>query len=685
MCGIAGIVTTAAGEKVEAGDIHRMCQAIVHRGPDDEGIHVKDGIGLGMRRLSIIDLSGGHQPVFNEDRTVWVVFNGEIYNFPELRKDLLDRGHHFYTHSDTEVIVHLYEEMGADCVSKLRGMFAFALYDERHHKLLIARDRLGKKPLHYALHENRLLFASEIKAILAVAPELAEVSSDGLLQYFYFGYIPDPHTAFQKIHKLPPGHLLEYANGDIKIRGYWNVPRYGTHPQMTEEECLAEMERRLEEAVRIRLISDVPLGALLSGGVDSSIVVALMARVSTGAVKTFSIGFRAEQFNESEYARLVAERFQTDHHELVLDPNLAETLTFLSEMMEEPFGDSSMLPTYYVSRMAREHVTVALSGDGGDELFAGYDRYLTAMERQKFDGMPRWLGRLYRDQVHHRVPAGMYGKNLAWNATLNPRDRYLDAISFFPVLHRERALFTPEFLKNARRLPDPLLPWRSYYDEAPAQDALSRLMYLDMKTYLTADILTKVDRMSMATSLEVRVPMLDHEFVEWVAALPVEWKFRAGTRKYVLKKLAERLGIPRELLHRRKQGFQLPLVDWMRSEMKDQFLRVLLEPQTLQRGYFKPLAIQSLVDEHTRGRRNRSGLLWRMLVLELWHRNFLQARANWGSRPRAPQILVSKSEPIYRAGAANTTLSPRNGDVAPQTEEVRAFASSAFDLEQRKK
>jgi asparagine synthase (glutamine-hydrolysing) len=644
MCGIAGIVSAVPGEKIEAGAIHRMCQAIVHRGPDDEGVFVKDGTGLGMRRLSIIDLAGGHQPVFNEDRTVWIVFNGEIYNFPELREDLLRRGHHFSTHSDTEVIVHLYEEMGSECVSRLRGMFAFALYDERRQSLLIARDRLGKKPLHYARQGDRLLFGSEIKAILAVAPELAEVNSEGLLQYFYFGYIPDPLTAFHKIHKLPPGHLLEWSKGDIKIRQYWDVPRYGTHAPMEEEDCLEELERRLQEAVRIRLISDVPLGAMLSGGVDSSIIVALMARVSSRPVKTFSIGFRAEQFNEAEYARLVAERFGTDHHELVLDPNLEETLVFLSRMMEEPFGDSSMLPTYYVSRMARERVTVALSGDGGDELFAGYDRYLTAMQRRKFDGMPRWLGQLYRDHVHDHVPAEMYGKNLAWNAALNPLDRYLDGISFFPVLHRERSLFTSEFLEKAQHLPDPLQSWRRYYNEAPAEDTLSRLMYLDMKTYLTADILTKVDRMSMATSLEVRVPMLDHEFVEWVAALPVDWKFRNGTQKYILKKLAERLGIPSELLHRRKQGFQLPLVEWMRSEMKDQFLRVLLEPKTLQRGYFKPTAVRALVDEHVRGRRNRSGLLWRMLVLELWHRNFLEASGNWASEHRAPQILSSQSE-----------------------------------------
>lgn len=624
MCGIAGLIGRAE-EAIEGSQVHRMCQTIVHRGPDDEGIYTNGPVGLGMRRLSIIDLSGGHQPIHNEDKTVWLVFNGEIYNFPELRRELEARGHHFYTNTDTEMIVHLYEEIGADCVKKLRGMFAIALYDERKRSLLLARDRLGKKPLHYALHQGRLFFGSEIKTILAVAPELADVDHEGLLQYFYFGYIPDPYTAFAQIRKLPPGHVMEYANGKMEIRQYWDVPKYGTHPTMSEEECLQELERRLEEAVRIRLISDVPLGALLSGGVDSSIVVALMSRVSSSPVKTFSIGFRAEQFNEAEYARLVARHFATEHHELTLDPNLEETLLYLSGMLEEPFGDSSMLPTYYVSRMAREHVTVALSGDGGDELFAGYDRYLVAMERRKFDHVPRWLGQLYREQLHERIPAGVYGKNLAWNASLSPRDRYIDGVSYFPVLHREKSLFSREFIESAKSLPDPLKQWQEYYDEAPASDTLSRLMYLDVKTYLTGDILTKVDRMSMATSLEVRVPMLDHEFVEWVASLPVDWKFRTGTRKYILKKLAERLGIPSQLLHRRKQGFQLPLVDWMRSEMKDQFLRVLLEPRTLQRGYFKPEAVRALVDEHARGRRNRSGMLWRMLVLELWHRNFMES------------------------------------------------------------
>ncbi len=629
MCGIAGMAG-GRGDVIDAASVHRMCQTIVHRGPDDEGVYAQGPVGLGMRRLSIIDLSGGHQPIRNEDQTIWIVFNGEIYNFLELRRELEGRGHRFYTHSDTEVIVHLYEEMGAHCIQKLRGMFAIALYDQRRESLLLARDRLGKKPLHYALHNGRLLFGSEIKTILAVAPELADLSYEGLLQYFYFGYISDPLTAFRKIHKLPPGHLLEYVDGKIDIRQYWDVPAFGSHSPAGEQEFLDELEKRLAEAVRIRLISDVPLGALLSGGVDSSIVVALMARASSTPVKTFSIGFRNERFDETKYARMVAEKFGTDHHELIVDPDIEQTLEFLSRMLEEPFGDSSMLPTYHVCQIARKYVTVALSGDGGDELFAGYDRYSLAMNRLELSWMPQGAANFYRRHIHPRVPAGMYGRNRAWNALLSTRDRYLDDVSYLPALHRERSVFSDEFLESAARLPDPLKTFQDYYDHAPASDTLSRLMYLDVKTYLAGDILTKVDRMSMATSLEVRVPMLDHVFVEWAAAMPVEWKFRNGTRKYLLKKLAERLGLPGDLLHRRKQGFQLPLVDWMRSELKEQFLAILLEPRTLQRGYFRPKAVRSLVKEHMTGRRNRSGVLWRMLVLELWHRNFLE-RGNFAT------------------------------------------------------
>src|SRR6266496_6069634 len=353
MCGIAGIVSSDRTERVEEITVHRMCQAITHRGPDDEGVLAKQNTGLGMRRLSIIDVAGGHQPVFNEDRSIWTVFNGEIYNFPELRPELIARGHRFYTNTDTEVIVHLYEEMGAECVQKLRGMFAFALWDDRRGCLLVARDRLGKKPLHYALHKGKLYFASEIKSILSVAPELAEVNRAALMQYMYLGYVPDPATAFSNIHKLPPGHLLEFQRGEVRVRKYWDLPEYGTHKPMSEEECLEEMEARLAEATRIRLISDVPLGALLSGGTDSSTIVALMARASSKPVKTFSIGSRNSDFDESKYARVVAQKFATEHHELVLDPDVVASLEKLTSSLGEPFSDPSILPTYFVSCLAR--------------------------------------------------------------------------------------------------------------------------------------------------------------------------------------------------------------------------------------------------------------------------------------------------------------------------------------------
>jgi asparagine synthase (glutamine-hydrolysing) len=651
MCGIAGMIGRE-GETVTAEQVRRMTDTIVHRGPDDEGIFAQRNVGLGMRRLSIIDLSGGRQPIYNEDRTVTVVFNGEIYNFPELRKDLESRGHQFYTHSDTEVIVHLYEEMGAGCITQLRGMFAIVLYDAKRNSILLARDRLGKKPLYYALREGRLYFGSEIKAMLAVAPELATVDPEGVLQFFYFGYIPDPQSAFRDIRKLPPGHLAEYKDGRIQAREYWDVPAYGVNDPGSDEACLDEMERRLAEAVRIRLISDVPLGALLSGGVDSSIVVALMARESSGPVKTFSIGFRKADFNETEYASLVASRFGTDHHQLIVDPDITDTLNHLTGMMEEPFGDSSMIPTYCVSQLARQHVTVALSGDGGDELFAGYDRYIVNWRRRRYDFVPGWAGKIYRNHMYPLLPSTVTGRKLLWNITLSSRDRYLDGVSYLPALHRERNLFSDDFVATAGHWIDPFRRFERYYDEAPATDQLSRLLYLDTKTYLTADILTKVDRMSMATSLEMRCPILDHKFVEWVAGLPVKYKFRDGTRKFLFKKLAERLGVPSELLHRRKQGFSLPLVHWMRNELKAELLPILLEPRTLQRGYFKAEAIRGVMDEHFRGRRNHAGVLWMLLVFELWHRNFLE---KYGS-VQGDSSLPCAAEAMYRKQAVPASI-----------------------------
>lgn len=643
MCGIAGIVNTEAGG-IEAATIHRMCQTLAHRGPDDEGVLVRDGAGLGMRRLSVIDVAGGHQPVFNEDGSIWIVFNGEIYNFPELRQELEGRGHRLATHTDTEVIVHLYEDLGMDCVHKLRGMFAFALYDLRNRRLLLARDRLGKKPLHYALHNGRLLFASEMKAILAVAPELATVDSEALLQYFYFGYIPDPGTAFIPIRKLPPGHLLEFERGEVRVRKYWDLPQYGTHSPRSEEECLEELEHRLAEAVRIRLIADVPLGALLSGGTDSSIVVALMARASAGPVKTFSIGFAHDDFNEAKYARMVAERFGTDHHELILEPDIIETVQTLSRSLEEPFGDSSMLPTYFVSSLARKHVTVALSGDGGDEAFAGYERYWIHLHQRAHDWIPQWARWLYREQIHRWIPSGVPGRSLAYSMLLPWDERYVEAVSLQPF-QRQLGLLSADFLDAQRkRNGDPLQLFRDYLRQAPARDPLSRVLYLDTKTYLPGDILTKVDRMSMAASLEARVPILDHKFLEWVTGLGPEWKMRNGQQKYIFRKLAERVGVPREVLNRPKQGFALPLVHWMRGELKDLILSVLLEPRALQRGYLNPQGVRRLLDEHFAGRRDHSPRIWRLLMFELWHRNFLsQLRAAEPASAPFPTLDIAGS------------------------------------------
>jgi asparagine synthase (glutamine-hydrolysing) len=621
MCGIAGVVNSEPGG-VEAATIRRMCQSIVHRGPDDEGIFVKDGAGLGVRRLSVIDLAGGHQPVFNEDKTVCIVYNGEIYNFLDLRLELEGRGHHFCTHTDTEVIVHLYEEMGRDCVQKLRGMFAFAIYDMRQRRLLLARDRLGIKPLHYAFADGRLLFGSEIKSILAAAPELGAIDQRALWEYLYFGYVPDPATAFLPIQKLPPGHVLEFERGRVSLHEYWDLPKYATHRPRSEEECLHELEHQLAEAVRIQLVADVPLGALLSGGTDSSTVVALMARASSRPVKTFSVGFHHADFNEAPYAKLVAERFGTEHHELIVEPNVVETVETLTRAMEEPFGDSSMLPTYYISRLARQHVTVALSGDGGDELFAGYERYQIHLQRRNFKWIPEWVREFYRKQLHSRLPSSVPARNLAYSVSLPWAERYLEGVSL-RAFDREMALLSHDFRATALGDADPMSTLRRFLDQAPAHDPLSRVLYLDTKTYLPGDILAKVDRMSMLNSLEVRVPILDHLFVEWVAGLPPEWKMRGRKQKYIFGKLAERVGVPKDVLDRPKQGFALPLRHWMRTELKDLIVSILLDSSTVQRGYFNPPGVRRLLDEHFQGRRDHSARIWRFLMFELWHRNFL--------------------------------------------------------------
>jgi asparagine synthase (glutamine-hydrolysing) len=623
MCGIAGIVGERDDNRVDYDVIHRMCHTIIHRGPDDEGVFIKDGTGLGMRRLSIIDLAGGQQPVFNEDRSCWLVFNGEIYNFKELRRELENKGHRFQSHSDTEVIVHLYEDLGADCVHKLRGMFAFALFDDRRRCLLLARDRLGKKPLHYALLGDRLLFGSEIKAILAAAPELSTTNSRALLQYFYFGYIPDPSTAFLGIQKLAPGHLLEFEKGEVRVRQYWDLPEYGTYSPATEQECLEQLEEKLAEEVRVRLIADVPIGALLSGGTDSSTIVAMMARASHRPVKTFTIGFKQADFDEAPYARLVAQKFGTEHHEMILEPMVAETIETLASSLEEPFGDSSMLPTYFVSLMARKYVTVALSGDGGDEAFAGYDRYRIHLRERSRYPIPGWAGRVYRSQIYPRLSYGVPGRNVAYSYLLPWSERYIDAVSLAPY-QRNFNVLDGDFVNTSLSDADPLDIFRDYIREAPARDPLSRILYLDTKTYLPGDILTKVDRMSMAASLEARVPMLDHIFLEWVTSLTFEWKMGKRGQKYILGKLAERVGVPREALSRPKQGFALPLPHWIRHELKDLTLSLLLEPKTLQRGYFNEQGVRFLLNEFFRGRTDDYLVIWRLMMFELWQRRFLE-------------------------------------------------------------
>jgi asparagine synthase (glutamine-hydrolysing) len=600
-----------------------MCAVIVYRGPDDQGIYASGPVGLGMRRLSIIDVAGGQQPIHNETKTVWAVFNGEIYNFQSLREELEQLGHTFYTHSDTEVIVHSYEEFGSECVRRLRGMFAFALYDFRTNKLILARDRFGKKPLHYALQDGILYFGSEIKSLLEVVPDLAAVDQEALSQFFYYGYVPDPFTVFKTVRKLPPGHYLEFENNLTRVQQYWDLPQFCS-TTLPEDQCLEEMEAALESSVRMRLISEVPLGALLSGGVDSSIVVAMMARLSSSPVKTFTIGFRRKDFDEAVHARSVAKRFGTEHHELLVEADLWTTLEQLTTILDEPFADSSVIPTFHVARMARKHVTVALSGDGGDELFAGYIGYLVQHRRRHLDVLPSWMAPAYHKFVYPHLPTKVRSRRLSYNFPLNARDRFVNSKALLQSYDEDLSILSADFLQSISRLKPAAATAQSYYDRAPATDSVSRMQYTDVKLYLTADVLTKVDRMSMACSLEIRSPLLDHVFAEQAVSLPLNLKIRNGTQKYLLRRLAERLGVPSQALNRPKQGFALPLSHWLRSELRAEITSLLLESRTLQRGYFRRAGIEKLLREHSRGDRDHSTSLWQLLIFELWHRNYLE-------------------------------------------------------------
>jgi asparagine synthase (glutamine-hydrolysing) len=628
MCGIAGYVMTAQGTAAEASVVRRMNDAIVHRGPDEDGYHVRGSVALGMRRLSIIDVAGGRQPIHNETRDIWIVYNGEVYNFPDLRSGLETQGHRFYTNTDTETLVHLYEQYGSSFVPHLRGMFAFALYDERDRRLLLARDRLGKKPLHYALVNGTFYFASEIKSILAVVPELAAKNEEAMAYYLTFGYIPDPMTAYREIHKLPLAHQLELHDGKIRLTRYWNLPQFETDADDREEAVVARLEEELSEATRIRLISDVPLGAFLSGGVDSSLVVGLMARHSSTPVKTFSITFKHEEFNEAGHAKQVAAAFHTEHTEFLVEPDAVRTLLRLSALLDEPFADPSLLPTFLVSGLARQHVTVALSGDGGDELFAGYDRYAIALRRARFAVRPKALADLYRNHVFPALPHSFPARNLLYNLSLGLRDAYIHGLTHLAAGHSGADVLSPEFRAFASGV-RPEAMFARLFDEAPSPSDLGRMQALDIQTYLAGDILTKVDRMSMAASLEARAPLLDHRFVEAALRLPVKWRFRQGEQKYILKKVAEKVGVPRDVLYRPKQGFAVPLVHWIRHELRELIESTLLDATTLQRGYFDRKGVAAVLDEHMRGRRDHAYTIFQMLMFELWHRNLLDA----GARP----------------------------------------------------
>lgn len=625
MCGIAGIISLRDRQPVSEEELRAMCDAMVHRGPDDAGYFTAPGAGLGMRRLSIIDLNTGHQPVHNEDRSIWVVFNGEIYNFKFLRRSLESQGHSFYTDTDTEVIVHLYEQYGESCVEKMRGMFAFAIWDDRRKKLFIARDRLGIKPLYYAEVNGRLLFGSELKVLLEL-PGVERRLNWGSVNHLFSSMCTPPHESIiEGIRKLKPGHLLVASERKgIEVRQYWDV-QFDPDYTKTEDYFVERLRDLLEESVRLRLIADVPLGAFLSGGIDSSAVVATMSRISSGPVKTFSIGFEEPEFNELRYARQVAERFGTDHHELIIEPNVLGIIDDLAWYLDEPFGDSSAIPTYMVSKLAAENVKVVLSGDGGDELFGGYDRYLVESRERKYGRIPA-SARTAMGRVGQLMPDGMKGRNFLRHLAFDGPDRYIDASILFRA-HDRALLFQSGVYEEIARQ-DPSGVWRGLLEKEKTH-WLSALQYMDIKSYLPNDILTKVDRMSMAHSIEARVPLLDHKVVEFAATIPAELKLHGTTTKYIFKRAMEGI-LPHEVLYRPKRGFAVPLSRWFRGQL-DGFVRdLLLSTTSLQRGIFNKSYIEHLVKLNGRGR-DLDLQLWTLITFELWCRRFMDTAParNW--------------------------------------------------------
>jgi asparagine synthase (glutamine-hydrolysing) len=587
MCGIAGKLVV--GGRVEPSLVERMCASLVHRGPDSAGLFVEDGVGLGARRLAVIDLEGGDQPIVNEDGSVVVVSNGEIYNYLELREQLLAAGHRLATRSDTEVIVHLYEDLGERCVDRLRGMFAFALWDRRARRLLLARDRVGKKPLFYCQRGDSFWFASEPRAIL-VDPEVPRtVDYQAIDSFLHYNYVPHPRSAFAALRKLAPAHTLAWQQGRVSTRRYWKLSYRDRYQGVSEPELCELIRERLLEATRLRLRSDVPTGAMLSGGVDSSSVVAAMARLSTEPVKTFSIGFDVPEFDETDAARRVAHHYNTDHHVLSIGPEMIDLLPKLVWYYGEPFGDSSALATFALAEMARRHVTVALNGDGGDENFAGYDRYepfVTAADGSSRTLLLRWAQR----------------------------------IAFFDEEQRAE-LYQPDVLRTLGER-DWLSTIAGPYETSDAEDTLDRLLDVEIQTWLPDDLLAKMDVATMAHALEARSPLLDHAFMELAAALPSHLKMKGTESKRIFKD-AVREWLPAGTADRPKWGFEVPVASWLRTHLRNLAADVLLDPRTVDRGLFREQAVRSLIDDHLAGVKDHSYRLWCLLHLELWFRTYV--------------------------------------------------------------
>jgi asparagine synthase (glutamine-hydrolysing) len=623
MCGICGVVSFQPELPVDRSLLKRMNDSIRHRGPDDEGFYQDAQASLAMRRLSIIDLHTGQQPISNENGDVWVVYNGEIYNFKDVRAALESRGHIFKTQTDTEIIVHAYEEYGDDCVQHFNGMFAIALWDARKCRLFLARDRLGIKPLYYWAGHSRLVFASELKALILHPDVPRRIDLAALDLFLTLEYVPAPHTIYEGIFKLLPGHMLTVENGDVRTRQYWDVPYQPV--SLDEAECAEALSGLIDEAVRIRLISDVPLGAFLSGGIDSSSIVGYMSRNMSEPVQTFSIGFEDDSYNEVTYANAVANHFNTDHHVEVLKPDIASLVERLVPHHDEPFADTSIFPTYLVSKLASQKVKVVLSGDGGDELFAGYDTYIA----EKLD---RYYGRLpgaLRQRVLPRLAAWLPPQP-AKKGLINKVKRMVDGGALDPSLQHTRwmmflnstekaELYRPDLRET---LDHELIAsyFGGYFETANRFDTLAQQQYVDVKTYLADDILTKVDRMSMAVSLEARVPLLDYRIVEFALNLPPHMKLNGSRTKSILRNAVKRL-VPDLVLEKPKQGFSIPMKHWLRTSLKPMMLDLLSKDSLNGHGYFEHQTVSKWIQEHIEGRANHSHRLWSLMVFELWRRN----------------------------------------------------------------